>query len=56
MSDIIEFFSDIVSQSASLLDGVVFNVFGITVSWFDLMLSFLALCIIIAVFWRGAHK
>lgn len=56
MTEIIRFFSDIVSRSAGTLDTVAFDVFGIAVSMFDLMLSFSALCIIIAVFWRGVRK
>ena len=56
MSDIINFFIDMVYYSSNILDNVVFDVGGLKVSYFDLLLSFSALCIIIAVFWRGVRK
>lgn len=56
MDVVINFFLDMVKGSSSLLDRIVFNVLGFSISWLDLLISFSALCIVIAVFWRGVRK
>ena len=56
MDDIIAFFLSMTSRIANFLDTIGLNMYGLYISWFDLIISFTALCIIIAVFWRGVRK
>lgn len=56
MAQFIDFLFDMISSLVSVLDTVVFDIYGLRVSYFDLLISFVALCIIVAVFWRGVRK
>lgn len=56
LDKVIEFFISSLARLFNQLDLVVFRIAGISVSWLTILLSFSALCIIIAVFWRGVRK
>ena len=56
MQVILEFFYDMVARLVGVLQRIQFTVFGVTVNWFHLLLSFVVICFIISVFWKGARK
>lgn len=56
MSQVIDFFLYMFKNIVLLLDSVNFEMMGVYISWFDLMISFSSLCIVVAVFWKGVRK
>lgn len=56
MDAILRFFGSMLGELGALLDTVQFNIGGNNVSWLILLLSFVALSIVISVFWKGARK
>lgn len=55
MWDFILFIRDGLAQITGMLDTVNFNFAGVNVSFFDLLIGFIAMGIIIAVFWKGSR-
>ena len=55
MYDFILFFRDSIAQISGMLDSFYFNFGGIHVSIFDLFVGFIAMGIVISVFWKGAR-
>ena len=49
------FIKNSIVSIADLLDRVIFNVNGVSISLFDIMLSLIVTGFIIAVFWKGAR-
>lgn len=50
------FFRDCIAEISGMLRSFSFSIGGISVSIFDLFLGFVAMGIIISVFWKGARS
>lgn len=55
MSEFITFLKDQLIDISNMLDMFSFDIFGVTVSIFELLLGFLVMSIIICLFWKGAR-
>lgn len=55
MWEFIVFFRNCIVSITDMLDGVVFKFGAMNVSLFDLFFGFIALGIIISVFWKGSR-
>lgn len=55
MWSFVVFVKDSIVGIADLLDRVMFNVKGVNISLFDIMLGLIVTGFIIAVFWKGAR-
>lgn len=55
MTEFLDFFSAMWTSIAELLDQPLFDVYGIAVSFFDLILGYIVIIMIIAVFWKGVR-
>lgn len=56
MTEVINFYLDMFSDIVAVLDSVDWVILGLHVTFFDLMVSFCALCVVISVFWKGVRK
>ena len=55
MEQIVKFILDVFQGYVGVLDGIVFNsFFGFTVSYFDLIIAFICVAMVVTIFWRGA--
>lgn len=55
MWDFIIFIRDGIADITGMLDTFKFNLGGIVVTLFDLLLGFIAMGLVIAVFWKGSR-
>lgn len=55
MSQFISFFITMWKSLINTLDSVRFDVFGVNASLFQILIGFILLAIVIAVFWKGAR-
>lgn len=56
MEEVLYFFADMFNQIWLTLSYLVLNIGSYTISWSWLLIGYSALCMVIAVFWRGVRK
>lgn len=54
MTEAIDFFGDCFQQLRDLLHGIVLPVMGYNVSFWQLVIAFIVVSMVITAFWRGA--
>lgn len=55
MWQFILFLRDSIAGITGMLDGVSFNMGGMNVTLFDLIIGFIAMGLVVAVFWKGSR-
>lgn len=56
MLEIVRMFGNMFRSFSIMLDNIILNVAGISVSYLDLLIGFICLGMIINFFWKGAHE
>lgn len=56
MLDIVRMFGNMFRSFSNMLDNIILNIAGISVSYLDLLIGFICLAMIINFFWKGAHE
>lgn len=55
MWEFLVFFRDCIVQITDMLDDVIFDIGGVNATLLDLFLGFIALGIVISLFWKGSR-
>lgn len=55
MFEFVKFFRDCIADITDMLNAYTFEIAGMTVSIFDLLFGFVAISIIISIFWKGVR-
>lgn len=53
--EIFDFFLSLLNMGITILSMPSFEIAGLEVTYFDLMIGFLAISLVISVFWKGAR-
>lgn len=56
MLTVLEFFVDCLKKLFRVLESVVFSIDGAYYTWGAILISYVVLCMVISVFWKGVRK
>ena len=56
MLDVFRMFANIWLSISNMLDALVLNIGGISVSYLDVLIGFICIGMCVTFFWKGAHE